>query len=168
MRYGRNPVPDAGIVQPVTRDSPRTGLPAWILPQLTQLVDTAPNGNQWLHEIKYDGYRMHARLDRGAVKLLTRTGLDWTRKYPAIATAVAALDARDAYLDGELCGVGPDGVTSFNIVQLASDSGNAAALVSISSGADSTLAPCPMFGVRFSLPEINLLPRPKDRALPSR
>ncbi|MBV8323483.1 MAG: hypothetical protein JO049_22795 [Hyphomicrobiales bacterium] len=72
---------------------------------------------------------MMARLDRGPVKLLTRTGLDWTHKYPAIAKAVAALDARQAYLDGELCGVGPDGITSFNIVQLASDRGNAAALV---------------------------------------
>jgi ATP-dependent DNA ligase len=51
-------------------------LPQWVAPQLTQLVDAAPDGDQWLHEIKYDGYRMHARLDRGAVKLLTRTGLD--------------------------------------------------------------------------------------------
>jgi bifunctional non-homologous end joining protein LigD len=66
---------------------------------------------------------------RGSIKLLTRTGLDWTHKYPAIAKAVAALDARQAYLDGELCGVGSDGITSFNIVQLASDSGTAAALV---------------------------------------
>jgi hypothetical protein len=48
---------------------------------------------------------MHARLDRGAVRLLTRTGLDWTHKYPAIAAAVASLGARQAYLDGELCGV---------------------------------------------------------------
>jgi ATP-dependent DNA ligase len=54
-----------------------TALPQWVRPQLTQLVDTAPEGDQWLHEIKYDGYRMHARLDRGRVKLLTRTGLDW-------------------------------------------------------------------------------------------
>src|ERR1700747_20468 len=104
-------------------------LPEWVVPQLTQLVETAPDGDQWLHEIKYDGYRMHARFDRGDVKLLTRTGLDWTHKYPAIATAVAALDAGPAFLAGELCGVGPDGTTSFNIVQLASDSGNAAALV---------------------------------------
>jgi DNA ligase D-like protein (predicted ligase) len=104
-------------------------LPDWIRPQLTELVDAAPEGDQWLHEIKYDGYRMHARLDHGTVKLLTRTGLDWTHKYPAIAKAVAELDARQAYLDGELCGVGPDGITSFSIVQLASDSGNAAALV---------------------------------------
>jgi bifunctional non-homologous end joining protein LigD len=72
---------------------------------------------------------MHARLDRGAVKLLTRTGLDWTHKYPPMAKAAAELDIRQAYLDGELCGIGPDGLTSFNIGQLASDSGNAAALV---------------------------------------
>src|SRR5215468_4588474 len=104
-------------------------LPQWIRPQLTQLVDGAPDGDQWLHEIKFDGYRMHARLDRGAVKLLTRTGLDWTHKYPAIAAAMSSLGARQAYLDGELCGVGPDGITSFSMIQLASDSGNAAALV---------------------------------------
>jgi ATP dependent DNA ligase domain len=111
------------------RGSDAAPLPQWVRPQLTQLVDAAPDGDGWLHEIKYDGYRIHARLDRGAVKLLTRTGLDWTHKYPAIAKAMAELDARQAYLDGELCGVGLDGTTSFNIVQLASDSGNAAALV---------------------------------------
>jgi hypothetical protein len=61
---------------------------------LTQLVDAAPEGDQWLHEIKYDGYRMHARLDGGRVKLLTRSGIDWTHKYPAIAKAMASLDAR--------------------------------------------------------------------------
>ena len=65
---------------------------------------------------------MHARLDRGAVRLLTRTGLDWTHKYSGIAAAVASLPAREAYLDGELCGVGPDGTTSFSLIQNASDS----------------------------------------------
>jgi bifunctional non-homologous end joining protein LigD len=78
-------------------------LPEWIKPQLTQLVDQAPDGDQWLHEIKFDGYRMHARLDRGAVRLLTRTGLDWTHQYPAIAHAVSSI-AQQAYLDDELCG----------------------------------------------------------------
>ena len=73
MRRRSNPVPASGMAQPVTRSSPTAGLPAWISPQLTQLVETAPEGDQWLHEIIYDGYRMHARLDRGAVKLLTRT-----------------------------------------------------------------------------------------------
>ena len=48
-----------------------TALPRWIRPQLAQLVSQAPEGEQWLHEIKFDGYRMHAHLDRGAVKLLT-------------------------------------------------------------------------------------------------
>jgi ATP-dependent DNA ligase len=79
--------------------------------------------------MKFDGYRMHARLDRGVVQLLTRTGLDWTHKYPAIAAAVATIEAKQAYFDGELCGVRPDGTTSFSMIQLASDSGNAAALV---------------------------------------
>jgi ATP-dependent DNA ligase len=50
------------------------GLPEWVPPQLTQLVDAAPEGDDWLHEIKFDGYRMHARLDRGAVRLLTDDG----------------------------------------------------------------------------------------------
>jgi DNA ligase D-like protein (predicted ligase) len=107
----------------------RSGLPEWVRPQLTQLVQAAPDGDQWLHEIKYDGFRMHARLDRGEVRLLTRNGLDWTAKYPQIARAVAALPARQAYLDGELCGVRPDGITSFSMIQLASDAGNAAGLV---------------------------------------
>src|ERR1700726_451479 len=71
---------------------------------------------------------MPGRHDRGAVRLLTRTGLDWTHKYPAIAAAVVALGARQAYLDGELCGVFPDGITSFGMIQAASDAGNAAGL----------------------------------------
>jgi ATP-dependent DNA ligase len=66
-------------------------VPEWIRPQLTQPVQKAPEGPEWLHEIKFDGYRMHARLDRGAVRLLTRNGLDWTHKYPSIAAAVASL-----------------------------------------------------------------------------
>src|SRR5271170_1321272 len=104
-------------------------LPQWIQPQLTQLVQEALDGDQWLHEIKYDGFRMHARLDRGEVRLLTRNGLNWTHKYPQIAAAVSALGARQAYLDGELCGVRPVGITSFSMIQLASDAGNAAGLV---------------------------------------
>src|SRR5437879_8046083 len=98
-----------------------TALPSWVKPQLTRLVDQPPEGPEWLHEIKFDGYRMHARLDRGAVRLLTRTGLDWTHKYPAIAAVVSSLPDRQAYLDGELCGVQPDGTTSFNLIQTASD-----------------------------------------------
>src|SRR5260370_16336005 len=101
-------------------------LPEGIRPQLTQLVQ---EGQEWLHEIKFDGYRMHARLDRGAVRLLPRTGLDWTHKYPAVADTVSSIGARQAYLDGELCGVRHDGVTSFSMIQAASDNGDGAALV---------------------------------------
>jgi len=72
---------------------------------------------------------MHARLDRGKVLLLTRTGQDWTHKYPSIAAALSVLPVKQAYLDGELCGVGSDGKTSFSLIQLASDTGNADTLV---------------------------------------
>jgi ATP-dependent DNA ligase len=57
---------------------------------------------------------MHARIDRGRAQLLTRTGFDWTHKYPSIARAVSTLPARQSYPDGELCGVRPDGKTSFD------------------------------------------------------
>jgi DNA ligase D-like protein (predicted ligase) len=66
---------------------------------------------------------MHARLDAGRVQILTRRGNDWTHKYPTIAEAVARLPAQSAYLDGELCGVRPDGQTAFNLIQNASDTG---------------------------------------------
>jgi bifunctional non-homologous end joining protein LigD len=64
----------------------------------------------------------HARsLDAGKVKIITRRGNDWTEKYPAIANAIAGLPAQDAYLDGELCGVLPNGRTAFNLIQNATD-----------------------------------------------
>src|SRR3954471_23157699 len=87
-------------------------LPGSVEPQLTLLVKEAPAGAGWAHEIKYDGYRMHARIDRGEVQILTRTGLDWTANYPAVAAALRKLPVGQAYLDGELCGVRPDGTTS--------------------------------------------------------
>jgi len=99
--------------------SPR--LPNWVKPQLCKLVDAPPREPEWLHEIKYDGSRMHARLDRSRVQQLTRTGLDWTQKYPAVAAAVSCLPAEEAYLDGEFCGVRADGETSFSVIQAASD-----------------------------------------------
>ena len=77
--------------------------PKWIKPQLTRLVDEAPAGDGWLHEIKYDGYRMHARIDGGDIKLLTRTGLDWSHRYRRTIEALGSLKVKSAYLDGELC-----------------------------------------------------------------
>jgi DNA ligase D-like protein (predicted ligase) len=98
-----------------------TPLPTFIPPQLSQLVKAPPQGNNWLHELKYDGYRIHARFDRGKVKLLTRTGLNWTERYETTAKALAKLNAKSAYLDGELCAVRPDGTTSFAELQAATD-----------------------------------------------
>jgi len=107
----------------------RSDLPGFIKPQLSQIVRDAPDGPDWLHEIKYDGYRMHARVDSGDVRLLTRTGLDWTHKYQPIATALSKLPVEQAYLAGELSGVREDGTISFAITQAASDTRNSDNLV---------------------------------------
>src|SRR5580658_10818788 len=108
---------------------PESPLPQWIPPQLSQLVERAPSGPQWLHEIKLDGFRMAARVDRGHAKLLTRTGLDWSAKYPAALRALAAVRAKTAYIDGELCGLGEDGLPSFAQTQAATDGARGAHLV---------------------------------------
>jgi DNA ligase D-like protein (predicted ligase) len=108
--------------QPRRGKSKNVSLPTFIPPQLSLLVKSPPTGENWSHELKYDGFRFHARLDRGKVRLLTRTGLDWTDKYDNTASDVAKIKARTAYLDGELCAVNPDGTTSFAELQAATDS----------------------------------------------
>ena len=108
---------------PTRRRAELASPPTWIKPQLAKLVERAPDGSDWLHEIKFDGYRMHARLDAGRAQILTRRGNDWTEKYPTIAKSVPGLPAQNAYLDGELCGVLPDGRTAFNLIQNATDTG---------------------------------------------
>jgi bifunctional non-homologous end joining protein LigD len=67
------------------RDVP---LPQFVPPQLSRPVEKPPSGAQWVHEIKLDGYRMAARIDNGRAQLLTRTGLDWTDKYPSVVEAL--------------------------------------------------------------------------------
>jgi DNA ligase D-like protein (predicted ligase) len=98
-----------------------TPLPLFVPPQLSKLVEKPPSGPQWLHEIKLDGYRMAARIDNGRVQLLTRTGLDWTAKYPSAVAALANLNVKTAYIDGELCGVDEAGLPSFAQTQAATD-----------------------------------------------
>src|SRR3954471_5558685 len=110
----------------------RTGadaLPDFVPPQLTALAETAPEGREWAHELKWDGYRMHARIDGGSVRLLTRTGLDWTEKYPAIVEALRTLPVTQAYLDGELCALSETGLTSFSAMQAATDARRTGGLV---------------------------------------
>jgi ATP dependent DNA ligase domain len=79
--------------------------------------------------IKLDGYRMAARIDNGRVQLLTRTGLDWTAKYPSAIAALANVNVKTAYLDGELCGVDDAGLPSFAHTQAATDGGRNVNLV---------------------------------------
>ena len=75
--------------------------PKWIKPPLTRLVEEAPSGESWVHEVKYDGYRMHARIDGRDIKLLTRTGLDWSHRYRRTIEALRELKVKSAYLDGD-------------------------------------------------------------------
>ena len=104
-------------------------LPAFIPPQLSQPVEKPPSGPQWVHEIKLDGFRMAARTDNGRVQLLTRTGLDWTGKYPSAIAALANVTAKTAYIDGELCGIDEAGLPSFAQTQAATDGERGARLV---------------------------------------
>jgi bifunctional non-homologous end joining protein LigD len=99
------------------RAAPKAALPGFVAPCLATLADKAPDSDNWVHEIKFDGYRVQARLERGKVKLLTRKGLDWTKKFPTIAAAIAKLPANTALIDGELVAEGPDGVSSFSLLQ---------------------------------------------------
>lgn len=88
-------------------------LPDFVSPCLATLANAPPDGATWVHEIKFDGYRLEARLSRGSVKLLTRTGLDWTARFPAVAKALKGLKVASALIDGEVVVETEAGVTSF-------------------------------------------------------
>jgi bifunctional non-homologous end joining protein LigD len=94
-------------------------------PQLATLVKDAPSGAGWLHEIKYDGYRIGCRIRGGRATLISRNGKDWTAAFPDIAAAAAALPITDGLIDGEVCIVMPDGRTSFQMLQNAFSGGSA-------------------------------------------
>ena len=92
-------------------------LPKFMPPQLATLVDKAPEGDGWLHELKFDGYRIVARLADGRARLLSRRGLDWTESFPSVAEGVARLPVDDAIVDGEVAVFLPGGTTSFQALQ---------------------------------------------------
>jgi bifunctional non-homologous end joining protein LigD len=93
--------------------------------QLATLVDAPPEGSQWVHEIKYDGYRLLAFLANGDVRLRTRNGNDWTPKFPAISASVAKLKARSAVVDMEAVVLDSAGKSNFQAMQGAlGDGGN--------------------------------------------
>ena len=110
---------------PSPKLSPPAALPEFISPELATLTDKAPAGAAWIHEIKLDGYRTAARLEAGKVRMLTRSGLDWTARFRPIATALALPKIRAAYLDGEIAVMGEDGITSFAALQDALSRGQA-------------------------------------------
>ena len=75
----------------VPEEAPRAALPDFIPPELATLVDKAPDGERWIHEMKFDGYRTAGHLRSGRVRMLTRKGLDWTARFHPIAEALARL-----------------------------------------------------------------------------
>jgi bifunctional non-homologous end joining protein LigD len=98
-------------------------------PQLAQLVKEPPDGDEWLHEMKYDGYRIGCRIVHGRVNLISRNGKDWTDAFPEICDAARELGVRDALLDGEVAILLPDGRTSFQDLQNVFSGGSRRGLV---------------------------------------
>jgi bifunctional non-homologous end joining protein LigD len=98
--------------------------PRFIAPCLARLESQPPAGDEWLHEVKFDGYRLQAHLANGKVRLHTRTGLDWTDRFEGPVTeALAAIDCDTAILDGEAVVLGDNGVSTFSELQLALSEG---------------------------------------------
>jgi bifunctional non-homologous end joining protein LigD len=118
-------------------DSPAAGVPGArkaafpkpFTPEMATLVDEVPAGDDWIHEIKYDGYRLVVMLRDGEARLITRNGNDWTDRFPDTARALAALPATSAVLDGELVVLTRGGTTSFQALQNVLSSGRGAELV---------------------------------------
>ena len=120
---GKSPAKAAAQIEarrsadPARSNRSRGRLPDFVPPSLATLHNVPPDGSEWIHEIKFDGYRIEARLDHDKVRLLTRKQLDWTHRFERIAKAVAALPAETALLDGELVVEDKNGVSSFSLLQ---------------------------------------------------
>ncbi|QNB15573.1 DNA ligase D [Paraburkholderia tropica] len=112
----------------------RAAIPHTFAPQLATPADTSPKGEDWLYELKFDGYRVLARVDRRekggrAVRIFTRSGLDWSAKFPRQMEALAALDIDSAWLDGEAVVLDDQGVPDFQALQNAFEEGHEDAIV---------------------------------------
>ncbi|WP_183756161.1 DNA ligase D [Rhizobium sp. BK181] len=102
-------------------------LPDFVAPQLCKTLARPPAGKNWLHEIKFDGYRIQMRVAAGTVMLKTRKGLDWTARYSEIASAASGLP--DCIIDGEICALDENGAPDFAALQAALSEGNTGNLV---------------------------------------
>ncbi|MGE3719582.1 MAG: non-homologous end-joining DNA ligase [Bauldia sp.] len=98
---------------------PKLPMPKFVEPQMATLVEAPPKGDEWVHEIKYDGYRAIAAMSGGEVRIYTRNGLDWTDRFRGIVTPIADLPAKSVLLDGEVAVPGADGKTDFAALQAA-------------------------------------------------
>ncbi|MEP6771276.1 MAG: DNA ligase D [Polaromonas sp.] len=108
----------------------QAALPAMLAPQLATLVARPPADPQgWAYEIKYDGYRLLARIEKSSVRLITRNGNDWTSKLPKLAQAVKELQLLSGWLDGEIVVLNEQGVPNFGLLQNAFDSASTANIV---------------------------------------
>lgn len=103
-------------------------LPDSLKPELATLVESAPDGD-WRYEIKFDGYRIMAKVDDGKIQLFTRNGHDWTHKLPRQAEAIAALGLESAWIDGEMVVANAEGVPDFQALQNAFEVGRSGNIV---------------------------------------
>ncbi|TLG84650.1 ATP-dependent DNA ligase, partial [Pseudomonas edaphica] len=110
------------------RQKAKIALPDQFAPQLATLVDRAPPGD-WQYEIKFDGYRMLARIRDGDVRLFSRNGHDWTERLPRQVKALQALKLKDSWLDGEVVSLNADGLPDFQALQNAFDIGRSLDIV---------------------------------------
>jgi bifunctional non-homologous end joining protein LigD len=92
-------------------------LPATVVPELTTLVDKVPAGDEWIHEIKFDGYRALCRIERRGARFFTREGNDWTERFAALVEPAAAMPVREGFLDGEIVVLEQDGSSNFQALQ---------------------------------------------------
>ncbi len=122
----RSDAASSGRVKPARRPSPsRRGSkpPPFRELQKATLVDHVPTGSGWIHEMKYDGYRCLISIGGGDARVYTRSGLDWTDKFPEIAEAARAIECETALLDGEIVKLDEEGSTSFSALQQAISEG---------------------------------------------
>lgn len=104
-------------------------LPEFVEPCLARLGQSVPDGAQWGHEVKFDGYRLQVRIDGGDVRLLTRTGLDWTARFGSLATAFGEVKATTALIDGEAIVENAEGASDFQLLVAELKSGRPARIV---------------------------------------
>jgi DNA ligase D len=105
------------------RGAAKAPFPAPYPPQLASPATAPPSGEQWLHEIKFDGYRTMAYLEGGEVRLVTRGGLDWTKRYGDLPNAFAELPVKQAVIDGEIVALDDHGISRFSMLQEALSKG---------------------------------------------